>query len=247
MRREAIEAALAQLVPGDLLVLQCDEASTAATVDHVHQWMGPGGPPRLSARAAKRKPISWKSHVSSPARPNLWCRHTAIEAIVACSDQSHMLTDLPGFEDRLRARSRTSARCGPTTRKASSRWRTCWKSPRCACRPRPAAPSPSAAPRPRSSRAPTVVVCSTGRRSRPSAFDLAEAPVQGGPRRHPVRLDDALHRLRELDEDVRPGPQHRLHRLCGGTRHPYRRLTQGSMVQFGWGSKQRTSRPPRPT
>ncbi|AOY91399.1 cyanophycin synthetase [Cupriavidus sp. USMAA2-4] len=40
MRREAIEAALAQLVPGDLLVLQCDEASTAATVDHVHQWMG---------------------------------------------------------------------------------------------------------------------------------------------------------------------------------------------------------------
>jgi cyanophycin synthetase len=39
-RRDAIDAALAQLVPGDLLVLQCDEASTAATVDHVHQWMG---------------------------------------------------------------------------------------------------------------------------------------------------------------------------------------------------------------
>ncbi|MDW3683426.1 cyanophycin synthetase [Cupriavidus sp. CV2] len=42
-RRQAIEAALAQVVAGDLLVLQCDEATTLPTVDLVHQWMGQPG------------------------------------------------------------------------------------------------------------------------------------------------------------------------------------------------------------
>lgn len=39
-RRSAIETALGQLVPGDLLVLQCDEGAAGPTVDLVHQWMG---------------------------------------------------------------------------------------------------------------------------------------------------------------------------------------------------------------
>ncbi len=39
-RRAAVEAALAQLVAGDLLVLQCDEGSNDSVVDLVHQWMG---------------------------------------------------------------------------------------------------------------------------------------------------------------------------------------------------------------
>lgn len=39
-RRDAIEAALSQLVAGDLLFLQSDEGATAQTVDLVHQWMG---------------------------------------------------------------------------------------------------------------------------------------------------------------------------------------------------------------
>ncbi len=42
-RRQAIEAALAQVVAGDLLVLQCDEATTLPTIDQVHQWMGQPG------------------------------------------------------------------------------------------------------------------------------------------------------------------------------------------------------------
>ncbi|ABF07590.1 cyanophycin synthetase [Cupriavidus metallidurans] len=42
-RRAAVEAALAQLVAGDLLVLQCDEGSTDSTVEQVHQWMGRAG------------------------------------------------------------------------------------------------------------------------------------------------------------------------------------------------------------
>lgn len=42
-RRAAIEAALSQLVAGDLLVLQCDEGSPESTVEQVHQWMGRPG------------------------------------------------------------------------------------------------------------------------------------------------------------------------------------------------------------
>ncbi|WP_244786853.1 cyanophycin synthetase [Cupriavidus pauculus] len=42
-RRAAVEAALSQLVAGDLLVLQCDEGSPEGTVEQVHQWMGRSG------------------------------------------------------------------------------------------------------------------------------------------------------------------------------------------------------------
>lgn len=36
--------------------------------------------------------------------PNLWSRNTAIEAIVECTAQECCLTELPGFEERLRQR-----------------------------------------------------------------------------------------------------------------------------------------------
>ncbi len=39
-RREAVETALSQLVAGDLLVLQADEADIAPTLDQVHHWLG---------------------------------------------------------------------------------------------------------------------------------------------------------------------------------------------------------------
>ena len=39
-RREAVEAALSQLVAGDLLVLQADEADIGTTLDQVHHWLG---------------------------------------------------------------------------------------------------------------------------------------------------------------------------------------------------------------
>ena len=34
--------------------------------------------------------------------PNLWSRHTAIEAVVSCPDDEIAVTDRPGFETRLR-------------------------------------------------------------------------------------------------------------------------------------------------
>ena len=54
---------------------------------------------------------------------------------------------------------------------------------------------------------------------------------------HAVRdaVADALHRLRELDEDVRLGPSTGSIVYAAVARNiPYRRLTKGSLVQFGW-------------
>ena len=43
------------------------------------------------------------SRIRALRGPNLWSRHTAIEAIVACAPHERALTTLPGFEARLRA------------------------------------------------------------------------------------------------------------------------------------------------
>lgn len=181
------------------------------------------------------------SRIRALRGPNLWCRHTAIEAIVACSDKSLRLAELPGFEDRLRGR---FPGIGPL-------------------RPDDEAGSPSMAhvlevaalglqaaagcPVTFSHTAPTlepgtyqVVVQYSEEEVGRLAFNLAEQLCIAARDDLPFDLDDALHRLRELDEDVRLGPSTGSIVYAAVARGiPYRRLTQGSMVQFGWGSKQR--------
>ena len=50
----------------------------------------------------------------------------------------------------------------------------------------------------------------------------------------------AIARLRDLDEDIRPGPSTRaILEAARARRIPWRRLTHGSLVQLGWGSRQR--------
>jgi len=56
----------------------------------------------------------------------------------------------------------------------------------------------------------------------------------------PFDVGAALARLRELDEDLRLGPSTGAIVAAAVARGiPYRRLTEGSLVQFGWGSRQR--------
>src|SRR5690606_19116780 len=42
------------------------------------------------------------SRIRALRGPNLWSRHTAIEAVVSCAPQECALDKLPGFEDALR-------------------------------------------------------------------------------------------------------------------------------------------------
>ena len=46
--------------------------------------------------------------------PNLWSRHTSIEAVVACRGDENMVGRLPGFEKRLRALFPTIGELHPT-------------------------------------------------------------------------------------------------------------------------------------
>src|SRR3546814_8992829 len=56
----------------------------------------------------------------------------------------------------------------------------------------------------------------------------------------PFDLTEGLLRLRDLNEDIRLGPSTGAIVQSALTRNiPYRRLTEGSLVQFGWGSRQR--------
>ena len=44
------------------------------------------------------------SRVRALRGPNLWSRHTSIEAVVRCTHDEQNIALLPGFEERLRAR-----------------------------------------------------------------------------------------------------------------------------------------------
>ena len=72
------------------------------------------------------------------------------------------------------------------------------------------------------------------------AFERAEELCLAALNDTPFDLDAALKELRDLDEDIRLGPSTGAIVSAALARGiPYRRLTQGSLVQFGWGSKQK--------
>jgi cyanophycin synthetase len=77
---------------------------------------------------------------------------------------------------------------------------------------------------------------SVGRR----AFKLAQQLCEAALHNTAFDLAAALHELRELDEDERLGPSTgSIVQAAVARGIPFRRLTHGSLVQFGWGSKQR--------
>jgi cyanophycin synthetase len=72
------------------------------------------------------------------------------------------------------------------------------------------------------------------------AMDLAQTLCQAALDDAPFDLAGALTQLRELDEDVRLGPSTGCIVDAATARNiPFSRMTEGSMVRFGWGSKQR--------
>jgi hypothetical protein len=109
-----------------------------------------------------------------------------------------------------------------------------------ACKPRPAVRSPSAARRTPWIKASIRSSSNTRRRCRPPRLRRAEELCLAALNDTPFDLDATLKELRDLDEDIRLGPSTGAIVSAALARGiPYRRLTQGSLVQFGWGSKQK--------
>lgn len=173
--------------------------------------------------------------------PNLWIRHTAIEAVVTCSVQESDLARMPGFVDRLRRRfPDIGALPEPTldghlSMAHALELATLGLQTVAGCQVSfsrtVAAPDPGVF---------QVVVQYTEEEVGRLAFEMAIALLDSAANDTAFDLSDAVAKLRELDADVRLGPSTGAIVEAAVARGiPHRRLTSGSLVQFGWGSRQR--------
>ncbi|HEU4458081.1 MAG TPA: cyanophycin synthetase [Methylibium sp.] len=175
--------------------------------------------------------------------PNLWSRHTAVEAIVACTTPGCVIADARGFEARLRA---LFPAIGALAHGRSDVALSMAHALEAACLALQAqAGCPVTFSRTTATVEPgiyQVVVEYTqeevGRAAFRMACELAEAAQRGDGASYDI--DAAIAELRAIDEDVRLGPSTGSIVDAAVARGiPYRRLTKGSLVQFGWGSRQR--------
>ena len=181
------------------------------------------------------------SRIRALRGPNFWSRLTAIEAIVTCAGDEADLDRMPGFVTRLRARFPEMKPLRPLGHKDPISVAHAIEA--IALGLQAAAGCPVAFGQTTATPEANVfqVVFQyteepVGRR----ALELAEGLCQAALNDSPFDVKQALHELRELDEDVRLGPSTGSIVDAATARGiPYRRLTEGSLVQFGWGSKQK--------
>jgi cyanophycin synthetase len=181
------------------------------------------------------------SRIRALRGPNLWTQHTAIEVVVACLPDECSVTHLPGFEDRLRAR---FPAMGPLRSVGQD-------SPVCLAHVLGLAAlglqAQAGCPVTFRRTTPTleegvfqVIVEYTQESVGRLALELAQALCLAALDDSPFDLPQALRQLQDLDEDVRLGPSTGAIVDAAVARHiPYRRMTEGSMVALGWGSRQR--------
>ena len=181
------------------------------------------------------------SRIRALRGPNLWSRHTAIEAIVSCNESERIISELPDFEARLRERFPEIALLQATvgndviSMAHAVEYAALGLQAQAGC--------PVTFSRTSQTLEPgvyQVVVEYSEEAVGRLAFELAQELCRAAVDDHAFDIISALRRVRELDEDVRLGPSTGSIVYAAAARNiPYRRLTEGSMVQFGWGSKQR--------
>jgi len=181
------------------------------------------------------------SRIRALRGPNLWSRHTAIEAIVSCSETERAIRDIDGFEDRLRARFPEIGFLAPTSHDESISMAHALEFAALGLQAQ--AGCPVTFSRSTLTTEPgtyQVVVEYSEEAVGRLAFELAEKLCRSALDDTPFDSAAALAELRELDEDERLGPSTgSIVQAAVARGIPYRRLTSGSLVQFGWGSKQR--------
>ena len=173
--------------------------------------------------------------------PNLWSRHTAIEAVVSCADAECAIEDMPGFEARLRERFPEIGVIDPSSHLETITVAHVLASASLGLQSKVGCPvtfshtSPTVEPG-----VYQVVVEYTVEEVGRLAFEFAQELCRAALEDSFFDLVEALARLRALDEDVRLGPSTASIVQAAVQRGiPFRRLTTGSLVQFGWGSQQR--------
>ncbi|AVP58777.1 cyanophycin synthetase [Pulveribacter suum] len=173
--------------------------------------------------------------------PNLWTRATAIEAVVHCDPGECNHAALPGFEERLRARFPAIGALQPHG--AEHVLTLAHVLEVAALQLQAQAGCPVTFSRTQQTvEAGTyqVVVEYTEEAVGRLAMEQAGALIQATLQDAPFDADAVIARLRELDEDERIGPSTGSIVDAAVARGiPFRRLTSGSLVQLGWGSRAR--------
>lgn len=174
--------------------------------------------------------------------PNLWTRRTAMHAVVVCEGTERDLHARTGVDKRLRALLpgigplKVEDRQDPLTFAHALEAAALTLQIQAGC---PVTFSQTAA----TSKPGTfqVVVEYSEERVGRAAIDAALELIAAAD--DPARAFDAeavIARLREMDENIRLGPSTGCIVQAAVTRGiPYRRLTEGSLVEFGWGRHQR--------
>ncbi|MDB5879837.1 MAG: cphA, partial [Variovorax sp.] len=175
--------------------------------------------------------------------PNLWSRHTSIEAVVNCQGAENAVEQLHGFENRLRSLFPTIGELHPMVLGQPLALAHVLENAALALQSQ----AGCAVVFGNTSRTleegvyqVAVQYCeeAVGRRAVALAIELIDAALQKEGAAFDVNA--ALAELRELDESERLGPSTGSIVDAATARGiPHRRLTRGSLVQFGWGVQQR--------
>ena len=166
----------------------------------------------------------------------MWSRHTAMEAVVHCTDAERSISGLAGFEARLRA-----LFPGIGALRAEMSLAQVLEQAALALQAQAGCPVTFSHTHVTNEPGTCQVVVEyseedVGRMAMDDATRLILAAMGEGS----FDIDECQKRLRETDEDVRLGPSTGSIVDAAVKRGiPFRRLTQGSLVQFGWGAKQR--------
>jgi len=181
------------------------------------------------------------SRVRALRGPNLWTRHTAIEAIVSCAAPECMLDHIAGFEARVRARFPAIGALHAASQQRPKSLAHVLEVAALALQAQAGCPVTFS----RTSLTVDpgvyqVVVEYSEEEVGRQALDLAQELISAALLDQAYDVEVAIARLRETHEDVRLGPSTGAIVDAAAARGiPWRRLTQGSLVQFGWGSRQR--------
>ena len=173
--------------------------------------------------------------------PNLWSRHTAIEAIIFCEEEERSIQGLIDFEIQLRTLfpQLHFTNTGPSRNSISMahvmEYVVLGLQAQAGC---PVTFSRTV--KANHDGIYQVIVEYSEEAVGRMALDLAWKLVIAARESQEFNLQNALDDLSRLDEDVRLGPSTGSIVQSAVERNiPYRRLTDGSLVQFGWGSKQK--------
>ena len=181
------------------------------------------------------------SRIRALRGPNLWTRHTAVEALVRCEGDELDLSSRPEFETHLRQLFPGLGQLSPTDRKAPLSMAHAIEATTLHLQIQAGCPVTFSRTTATNEKGVYQVAVEyteeeVGCLAIKLARDLCSAASHAGE----FDVEIAIDQLRGLDEDIRLGPSTgSIVNAAVARGIPFRRLTEGSLVQLGWGSKQR--------